>query len=105
MSINESDYSDMFDSEEEEEAKLEIKVEVIIENARDNGLKPRMEICFIELYNNDDVRFVSMHDKLMSSGKLVKMFKKPDNYYELVIQESGDKKEGRGVKEEIKGPI
>ncbi len=26
VSINESDYSDMFDSEEEEEAKLEIKV-------------------------------------------------------------------------------
>jgi hypothetical protein len=51
-----------------------------------------MEICYIELYSNDDVRFLSMHDKLMSSGKLLKMTKKPDNYYELVIQESDDKK-------------
>ncbi len=40
-----------------------------------------------------------MHDKLMSSGKLLKMIKKPDNYYELVIQESNDKKEGSTIKE------
>ena len=58
-----------------------------------------MEICYIELYSNDDVRFLSMHDKLMSSGKLLKMTKKPDNYYELVIQESDDKKEGSTIKE------
>lgn len=58
-----------------------------------------MEICYIELYSNDDVRFLSMHDKLMSSGKLLEMIKKPDNYYELVIQESNDKIEGSNIKE------
>lgn len=58
---------------------------MIIENPRDNGLKPRMEICYIELYSNDELRFMSMHDKLLSTGKLLKMHKNPDNYYELVI--------------------
>ncbi len=51
-----------------------------------NGLKSKLDICYIELYDNREMKFYSVHDKLTFYGRILKMTKNTNNFYDILCE-------------------
>ncbi len=86
LELSSSEYSGMFDEEDDEDLKtLECKVEAILEIG--SGASSRLEIYNLELYSNRELKIMSLYGREFESHRLRAMKALPSSYYELLFEE------------------